>query len=102
MKWLSIAVLAGLMAQAQDARALAERAWRERRYEEANTAFREAVKERPKDAALRVRWGRLLLERFNAGDATGLFQEALEIEKEYAPAPRYHLFHELCESASGR
>lgn len=86
MKWLSIVVLAGLMAQAQDPRALAERAWRERRYDDANAAFRAAVQERPKDAALRVRWGRLLLERFNAGDATGLFQEALEIEKEYPPA----------------
>ncbi len=35
---------------------------------------------------MRVRWGRLFLERFNKADAEKLFNEALEIDPNYAPA----------------
>lgn len=86
MRLLASAVLFSIVLPAQDAAAMAEAYWKQRRYEDANNAFRDAVKSRPADAALRVRWGRLLLERFNPKAASALFNEALEIEKEYPPA----------------
>lgn len=79
-------VVLGFAAQAQDAGALAETYWKQKRYEDANNSFRIAVRNKPADAALRVRWGRLLLERFNPGEATALFNEALEIQKDCPPA----------------
>ncbi len=71
---------------AQSAADLAERYWKQQRWEDANNAFRAAVKADPKNAALRVRWGLLLLERFNPGEAADLFNEALELEKDFPPA----------------
>jgi cellulose synthase operon protein C len=44
------------------------------------------VAQSPKVAEIRVRWGRLLLERFNKEDAMGLFNEALEIDPKSANA----------------
>ena len=57
-----------------------------RDYKSANDAFRAAVKLRPKDPNLRVRWGRMYLDHWQPADAADLFNEALEIDKEYAPA----------------
>ncbi|MBI5280383.1 MAG: tetratricopeptide repeat protein [Candidatus Solibacter usitatus] len=78
----------GLFAQstAQSAVQRAEALWKQRQYKDANAAFRQAVKDQPGDAALRVRWGLLLLERFNSGDAADLFNEALKLRKDYPPA----------------
>src|SRR5579864_9005471 len=59
----------------------AEGLWGLERFQEANDAFRAATKQSPKNADYRVRWGRLFLERFNKDEARGLFQEALEIDK---------------------
>ncbi len=73
-------------AAAQTPAELAERYWKQRRWEDANAAFRAAVKSDPRNPALRVRWGLLLLERFNPGEAADLFNEALELEKDYPPA----------------
>lgn len=64
----------------------AEGLWGIQNYTEANNQFKIAIAENPKNAEYRVRWGRLLLERFNNADASNLFQEALEIDKDYAPA----------------
>jgi tetratricopeptide (TPR) repeat protein len=64
----------------------AEGLWGLRRYEDANEVFRAAAKADSHNAVLRVRWGRLLLERFNPTESMDLFQEALEINREYAPA----------------
>jgi len=64
----------------------AEGLWGLREFEEANKVFRLAVAGSPKEPMLRVRWGRLLLERFNGKDATDLFNEATAIEKDYPPA----------------
>lgn len=72
-----------------ESRNVAERAeglWGLGQFKEANDAFRAAVNVDGKSAALRVRWGRLLLERFNVGDSQKLFQEALELQPEYPPA----------------
>jgi tetratricopeptide (TPR) repeat protein len=64
----------------------AEGFWGIHNYNEANNQFKVAIAENPKNAEYRVRWGRLFLERFNKAEAANLFQEALEIQKDYAPA----------------
>jgi tetratricopeptide (TPR) repeat protein len=64
----------------------AEGLWGTEQYQEANTQFRDLLKQHPKSVEYRVRWGRLFLERFGDDDARGLFQEALEIDKENAGA----------------
>ncbi len=57
-----------------------------RRYQDANEVFRELVAKFPKSAEYRVRWGRLFLEHWQPDEAQGLFNEALGIDKNYAPA----------------
>lgn len=52
----------------------------------ANGQFRIAVKEHPENADYRVRWGRLFYEHWQPADAAQLFNEALGIRKDYAPA----------------
>jgi tetratricopeptide (TPR) repeat protein len=47
-------------------------------YQDANNEFREAVGEDDRNANYRVRWGRLMHERFNNVEAEKLFEEALE------------------------
>ncbi len=64
----------------------AEGFWGTGRYRDANEQFKLAIAARPKDPMYRVRWGRLFAERFNEPEAMKLFQEALEIQKKYAPA----------------
>ncbi|QOY89447.1 tetratricopeptide repeat protein [Paludibaculum fermentans] len=64
----------------------AEGQWGMGDFNGANETFRSAVKSDEKNAALRVRWGRLLMERFNPGDAAGLFGEALGLDKDNADA----------------
>ncbi|MBI5085719.1 MAG: tetratricopeptide repeat protein [Acidobacteria bacterium] len=71
---------------AQNAAQRAEALWKQRQYADANNAFRQAVNEQPNDAALKARWGLLLRDRFNSGDAAGLFNEALQLRKDYGPA----------------
>ena len=66
------------------------RLWGTQDFQAANESFRRAVEEHPKDAAIRVRWGRLFLDNLQAGDAAKLFQEALEINQNLrARAPRH-------------
>jgi tetratricopeptide (TPR) repeat protein len=57
--------------------ARAEGYWGLARYEEANQEFRAAVTGDDRSALYRVRWGRLLHERFNNQEAEALFKEAL-------------------------
>jgi tetratricopeptide (TPR) repeat protein len=64
----------------------AESAWKAHRYADANNIFRDLVARHPDNAEYKTRWGRLLLERFNKSEASDLFNEALEIRKDYAPA----------------
>ncbi len=64
----------------------AEGLWGLEQYKEANEQFREALKAHPKSVDIRVRWGRLFLERFNKDEAKGLFEEALEIKENDAAA----------------
>jgi cellulose synthase operon protein C len=64
----------------------AEGLWGIERYQEANDQFRDLIKQYPKNADYRVRWGHLFLERFNADEANGLFEEALKIDPKNAQA----------------
>src|SRR5712692_3963280 len=64
---------------------------------QANDAFRAAVNSRPKDAAARVRWGRLFLETYNKPEAGKLFKEALQLDTKSAQA---HLSMALVASES--
>ena len=64
----------------------AEGHWALRQYEDANREFRTAYKEQPQSAEVRTDWGFLFLERFNAGEAANLFNEALKLDPSYAPA----------------
>src|SRR5271168_4796481 len=64
----------------------AEGLWAIERYQEANDQFRDLIKQFPKNADYRVRWGLLFMERFNRDEADGLFQEALKIDPKNAQA----------------
>jgi len=55
-------------------------------YQDANSEFREAVAQDNRNANYRVRWGRLMHERFNNVEAEKLFEEALERDPKNAPA----------------
>ena len=52
--------------------AQAEAQWRAQDYAGANNTFRALVAKDDKNPEYRVRWGRLLLERFDATDATSM------------------------------
>ncbi len=64
----------------------AEGLWGLGRLKEANDAFRLAHGAAPNSAAIKTRWGRLLLAGNSPGDARDLFVEALKIDEKYAPA----------------
>ncbi len=64
----------------------AEGYWGTEKYQEANNQFRLAVSQSPANATYRVRWGRLMHERFNNTDAANLFKEALEKDPKNAQA----------------
>ena len=55
----------------------AEGFWGLSQYSEANEEFRTAVAQTPPNPLYKVRWGRMLHERFNDQDAMDLFKEAL-------------------------
>jgi tetratricopeptide (TPR) repeat protein len=74
------------LAQSADPYLRAEGDWGLKRYADANREFRAAVARDGRNAMVRVRWGRLLHERFNDTDAAALFHEALERDPNYAPA----------------
>jgi len=64
----------------------AEGYWGLEMYQEANNQFRVAVGQSPANAMPRVRWGRLMHERFNNTEADNLFGEALERDPKNAQA----------------
>ena len=64
----------------------AEGDWGLELYQDANNEFRAAVKRDDRSAHDRVRWGRLLHERFNNPDAAKLFAEAIERDPRSAEA----------------
>jgi len=76
----------GSLVRSSDPFLRAEGDWGIDRYFEANDEFREALKEKPKSAEIRVEWGRLYLDHYQPGDAAKLFEEAIEADPNYAPA----------------
>jgi len=71
---------------ARDPFSRAEGFWGLEQYEEANNQFRIATQQSPSNATIRVRWGRLMHERFNNTEADNLFGEALERDPKNAQA----------------
>src|SRR5208283_4928418 len=69
-----------------DAYFRAEGFWGLEAWEQANVQFRLATQSADRQALCNVRWGMLLHERFNDGDAAGLFREALAREPSNAEA----------------
>ncbi len=55
-------------------------------YDSSNNEFRAAFKEHPKSAEVRFEWGELYREHYQPGDAAKLFEEAVELDPNYAPA----------------
>ncbi len=55
-------------------------------YTQANDAFRQADKAHPNSAVVKTAWGMVYAEHSQPGDAAKLFQEAIESDKNYAPA----------------
>jgi cellulose synthase operon protein C len=74
------------LAAAHEPAVRAEGYWGLEQYEEANNQFRLAVNEAPQNAMIRVRWGRLMHERFNNTEADNLFKEALQRDPKNAQA----------------
>jgi len=74
------------LTQARDAYTRAEGYWGLAKYDEANNEFRAAVAQSDRNALYRIRWGRLLHERFNNSDADALFKEALDRDPKNAQA----------------
>ncbi len=64
----------------------AEAYWALGNYTQANNEFRTLVDTAQNMPLYRVRWGRLLHERFNNADAESLFEEALKIDDKNAQA----------------
>jgi len=64
----------------------AEGDWGLELYQDANNDFRAAVARDDRNAHYRVRWGRLLHERFNDAEAVALFAEAIERDPRSAEA----------------
>ncbi len=64
----------------------AEGFWGMEMYQEANNQFRIAAQQSPANAMIRVRWGRLMHERFNNTEADNLFGEALQRDPKNAQA----------------
>jgi len=74
------------LTRALDPAVQAEGFWGMGDFRSANDAFRAALKLRDKDPAPRVRWGRMYLDHWQASEAQDLFQEAIHIKEDYAPA----------------
>jgi tetratricopeptide (TPR) repeat protein len=74
------------LARATDPYLRAEGNWGLEHYEDANAEFRAAVARADQNALYRVRWGRLLHERFNNTEAAHLFEEALQRDAKNAGA----------------
>lgn len=64
----------------------AEGYWGLRNYKAANDLFRDAVKAKPKDPALLVRWGYLYLDHWQPAIASDCFSDAVKLDEKYAPA----------------
>jgi tetratricopeptide (TPR) repeat protein len=74
------------LTRSTDAYARAEGFWGLEDWQQANEQFRLATQPANSPALYKVRWGMLLHERFNDGDAADLFREALQKDNKNAAA----------------
>ena len=74
------------LARSNDAYLRAEAFWGLQRWDDANQQFRIATQPENAKALYKVRWGMLLHERFNDGEAADLFREALAKDPSNAQA----------------
>ncbi|MGH9591195.1 MAG: tetratricopeptide repeat protein, partial [Terracidiphilus sp.] len=74
------------LTQSSEAYYRAEGFWGLEQWERANEQFRLATQPADSKALYKVRWGRLLFERFNSADAADLFHEALQKDPSNAAA----------------
>jgi cellulose synthase operon protein C len=74
------------LTQSREPAIRAEGFWGLEMYQDANNEFRTAVAQSGGNANYRVRWGRLMHERFNNKDAADLFQEAIQRDPKNAQA----------------
>ena len=77
---------AALRVSGSDPRVRAEAAWSLGDLRAANSQFQEAIDLYPDDPRLRTRWGELFVTTHQDNEAVKLFQEALELDPDYAPA----------------
>jgi tetratricopeptide (TPR) repeat protein len=86
--WPRPTLLLLLLVSAVSAQTLqqAETLWKARRFKDANDVFLALVAKYPNDPEIKVRWGRLFLERNQPDDADAVFNQALEIKKDDAGA----------------
>jgi tetratricopeptide (TPR) repeat protein len=75
-----------LLAESTDSRIKGDAARALGDVREANSWFQAAIKEYPDDVALRARWGELFIATHQNNEAIRLFEEALELDADYAPA----------------
>lgn len=74
------------LTRSSDAASRAEGFWGLEQWDQANEQFRLAAAQPDSRPIVKVRWGLLLHERFNDGEATGLFHEALQKDPSNAEA----------------
>ena len=60
--------------------------WGLEQYDSANTEFKLAYKQNPKDPEVLTEWGNLFSDRFNPTEAVNLLNEAVAADANYAPA----------------
>lgn len=82
----ALACYRALVQQSSDTRIKADAARATGDVRTANSLFQAAIREYPQDAAVRTRWGELFLATHQNQEAVKLFQEALELDEDYAPA----------------
>jgi tetratricopeptide (TPR) repeat protein len=75
-----------LVAKSNDTRIKADAARAAGDIRAANGYFQAAIKEYPQDPGVRARWGELFAETHQNDEAVKLFQESLELDKNYVPA----------------
>jgi len=76
----------GLVFESSDVAMVALASWRLGRFHQANTLFSEAVRIDAANLEAQVLWGDLFREKFNEADAEQSYNDALNVNRRYAPA----------------
>jgi tetratricopeptide (TPR) repeat protein len=82
----ALACYRSLLSQSTDSRIKADAARAAGDVRASNAFFQAAIKEYPEDPAVRTRWGELFFATHQHNEAIKLFEEALGLDADYAPA----------------